>query len=78
MCKKGHFTQQLHKGGVHLKRVGGTGVNVEGGCMYSLEVPSVKRHLGSKDEANWAPTCSEGCNRMLCNRLPNYESKIKI
>lgn len=40
----------MHKVGVHIRRLGGTGTNVEDRCMYGLEVPSVERDLGSKDK----------------------------
>lgn len=41
---------QLHNGGIHIRRLGGTSANVEGGYMYSLEVPNVESDLASRDE----------------------------
>ena len=43
--------RQLHKGGVRIRRLGGASTNVEGGCVYDLEVPSIDRDWGRKDKA---------------------------
>jgi len=45
--KKGCYTRQLHKGGVHLGRLGGMDVNVAGSCVGRLEALSAAWDLGS-------------------------------
>jgi len=45
-----HTHDNCTKGGICIRRLGGNGTKVEGGCVYGLEVPSVDRAQESKDE----------------------------